>query len=78
MSFLSILMYNARFSSDKERHTGEDCTLEGEEGELSDGRLTGNSQNLKKNVWVPQLWRVLLIFKNEFADPFLHHLSFII
>lgn len=41
-------MYNARFSSDKERHTGEDCTLEGEEGELSDGRLTGNSQNLKK------------------------------
>lgn len=76
MSFLSILMYNAMFSSDKEHSRGKIAPWK---GELSAGRLTENSQNLRKNVfWVPQLWRVLLIFKNEFADPFLHHLSFII
>lgn len=31
-------MYNARFSSDKGRHTGEDCTLEGKKGNCQETR----------------------------------------
>lgn len=49
MSFLSILMYNARFSSDKEHSRGKIAPME---GELSAGRLTENSQNLRKNVFL--------------------------
>lgn len=41
-------MYNARFSSDKEHSRGKIAPME---GELSAGRLTENSQNLRKNVF---------------------------